>query len=117
MSTATPSRPTAPLPPAAATELASLEARVAGPHVLRAVAVYEAAATHAAALAVVAESGRMSDLDADSLAVAEDLMAGARSRLAAAGMLHLVDAEHEKAKEPLPPRPRGPHPYRVTVGA
>lgn len=26
-------------------------------------------------------------------------------------------AEHEKAKEPLPPRPRGPHPYRMAVKA
>jgi hypothetical protein len=24
-------------------------------------------------------------------------------------------AEHDKAKEPLPPRPRGPHPYRTEV--
>lgn len=33
-------------------------------------------------------------------------------QLAAAGMLHLVEAaEHDRTKEPLPPRPRGPHPY------
>jgi hypothetical protein len=24
-------------------------------------------------------------------------------------------AEHDKTKEPLPPRPRGPHPYLVEV--
>jgi hypothetical protein len=84
--------PTAPLPSLAAAAMASLEARLAGPSVVRAVAVYETAATHVADLAAVAESGRMTDLDADSLAVAEDLMAGARSRLAAAGMLHLVEA-------------------------
>ena len=26
-------------------------------------------------------------------------------------------AEHEKTKDPLPTRPRGPHPQRVTAGA
>jgi hypothetical protein len=71
--------------------MASLEARLAGPSVVRAVAVYETAATHAADLAVLAASGRMTDLDAGSLAVAVDLMAGSRSRLAAAGMLHLIE--------------------------
>lgn len=25
-------------------------------------------------------------------------------------------AKHEKTKDPLPPRPRGPHPYLVPVG-
>jgi hypothetical protein len=34
----------------------------------------------------------MSGLDADSLAAAEDLMAGSRATLAAAGMLHLIEA-------------------------
>jgi hypothetical protein len=81
---------TAPLPPAVKA-MASLDARLAGPSVVRAVTVYETAATHAADLAAVAASGRMTDLDADSLAVAEDLMAGSRATLTAAGMLHLVE--------------------------
>lgn len=46
---------------------------------------------HARQLAAVAESGGMSDLDADSLAVAEDLMAASRATLAAAGQLHLIE--------------------------
>jgi hypothetical protein len=102
MTTATrTARPTAPLIPA----------------VVRAVVVYETAAVHAEYLGNVALSGRMSDLDAESLAVAEELKAGSRATLAAAGMLHLVEAEHDKVKDPLPTRPRGPHPQRVTAGA
>jgi hypothetical protein len=79
---------TAPLPSAAATALAELI-----PHfpLVQAVAEYETAAVHAAQLAGLAESGRMSDLDADSLATAEDLMAAARATLAAAGRLDLID--------------------------
>ncbi|NEA52388.1 hypothetical protein [Streptomyces sp. SID10815] len=60
------------------------------PEVARAVTEYDVAAEHARDLAAVAASGRMSDLDADSLAAAEDLMAGARARLAAAGHLDLI---------------------------
>jgi hypothetical protein len=88
MSTAT---PTAPLPLAARAALARLEARLASPAVVRAVTVYETAATHAADLAAVAVSGRMTDLDADSLAAAEDMMAGSRAALTAAGLLHLIE--------------------------
>jgi hypothetical protein len=55
-----------------------------------AITAYETAARRAARLAARAESGGMSDLDADSLAHAEELMAGARATLADAGMLHLV---------------------------
>jgi hypothetical protein len=62
------------------------------PAVVRAVTVYETAAVHAEYLGNVALSGRMSDLDAESLAVAEELKAGSRATLAAAGMLHLVEA-------------------------
>lgn len=29
----------------------------------------------------------------------------------------LLADDHGKVKEPLPPRPRGPHPYLVEVGA
>jgi hypothetical protein len=93
----------------------SLERRLATPAVVRAVTVYETAALHRTYLAAVALSGSLSDLDADSLAVAEELMAGALATLTAAGMRHLVDGEHEKVKDPLPTRPRGPHPQRVTA--
>jgi hypothetical protein len=97
--------------------MASLEARLAAPAIVRAVAVYETAALHRATLAELAETGQLSDLDAEGFDIAADLMAGARATLAAAGMLHLIEVEHEKTKGPLPPRPRGPHPQRVTAGA
>jgi hypothetical protein len=62
------------------------------PAVVRAVTVYETAAVHAAYLGNVALSGRLSDLDAESLAVAEDLMAGSLATLVAAGVRYLVEA-------------------------
>lgn len=79
--------PTAPLPTSAAAALAKLE-----PHfpLVEAVAVYEAESVHVVQLAALAEAGRLSDLDADSLAHAEDLRAGARATLAQAGALHLI---------------------------
>lgn len=79
--------PTATLPPEAAEALAK-----ALPHfpIVQAVAEYETAAEHAAQLASVAESGRMTDLQADSLAAAEDVMAAAHATLAAAGRLDLI---------------------------
>jgi hypothetical protein len=82
------SAPTAPLPPAAAEALAKL-----APHfpVVQAVTVYETAAVKAVQLAALAETGKLSDLDADSLAHAEDLMAGARQTIADAGMLDLIE--------------------------
>jgi hypothetical protein len=97
------STPTAPLPPAASAALARVEralfcpesesvVTVLPPEVVRAVAVFETAAVHAVQLAALAESGDMTDLDADSLAAAEDLMAGARATLAEAGALHLIGA-------------------------
>jgi hypothetical protein len=55
--------------------------------VVRAVTQYETAAVHARDLAAVAATGRMSDLDADSLATAEDLMAAAKETLADADRL------------------------------
>ncbi|MEU1043923.1 hypothetical protein ABZ400_02050 [Streptomyces sp. NPDC005897] len=78
---------TAPLSPKAVEALAH-----ALPHfpLVQAVAEYETAAVHAAQLAGLAESGRMSDLDARSLADAEDVMAAARSVLAKAGQLDLI---------------------------
>jgi hypothetical protein len=87
------------------------------PAIVRAVTVYETAALHRATLAELAETGQLSDLDAEGFDIAADLMAGARATLAAAGMLHLIEAEHEKTKGPLPTRPRGPHPQRVTAVA
>ncbi|MFB7500060.1 hypothetical protein ACFC09_36175 [Streptomyces sp. NPDC056161] len=80
------------LPPAALRAMRSLELRLTfPPQVVEAVARYEAAAVHARDLAAVAASGRMSDLDADSLAAAEDLMADARATLASAGQLRLIE--------------------------
>lgn len=85
------SAPTAPLPPAAAEALRSLELRLTVPDVLvRAVTEYELAGLRAGVLAGMAARGPLSDLDADSLAHAEDLMAGARAVLADAGRLDLI---------------------------
>lgn len=58
--------------------------------VAEAITVFETASLHAVQLAARAESGGMSDMHADDLAHAEDLMAGARATLADAGMLHLI---------------------------
>jgi len=80
---------TAPLPPAALAAMAKVEARFP---LARAVTQHETAAVHAAQLAALAESGRMTDLDADSLAHAEELMAGAKAILAQAGRLDLIEA-------------------------
>ena len=81
------SAPTAPLSPAAAEVLARIE-----PHfpLIHAVTQYETAAEHAVQLAALAEADKMTDLDADSLAHAEDLMAAARKTLADAGRLDLI---------------------------
>lgn len=51
---------------------------------------YRAASVRAGQLAALAEADGMSDLDADSMAHAEDLVAGARATLAAAGRLDLI---------------------------
>lgn len=111
--------PTAPLPPLARVALRSLELKLTYPlPVVRAVTRYEAAAAHAAELAAKAATGEdLPTLDVRSWEFAEELMAGALATLAAAGMLHLVSADddHGKTKDPLPPRPRGPHPYRAAV--
>ncbi|MFE0353616.1 hypothetical protein ACFW2I_08990 [Streptomyces nigra] len=79
--------PTAPLPPAAVELASRIEAQFP---LVQAVTVYETAATHAVQLAALAETGDMSDLDADSLAHAEELKLGARATLAAAGRLDLI---------------------------
>lgn len=81
------STPAAPLPTPAATALARL-----APHfpLVEAAAVYETESLHVVQLAALAESGRLSDLDADSLVHAEDLRAGALATLAKAGRLDLV---------------------------
>jgi hypothetical protein len=79
--------PTAPLRLSAVEAAARTEAQLP---LIQAVAKYETAAVHAVQLAALAQSGDMSDLDADSLAHAEDLMAGARAVLAKAGRLDLI---------------------------
>jgi hypothetical protein len=78
---------TAPLPAAALPALARLHAAFP---VVQAVTVYETAAEHAVQLAARAEADKLDDLDADSLAHAEDLMAGAAATLASAGRLDLI---------------------------
>lgn len=78
---------TAPLSVSAAALLDRLQAEFP---LARAVAQYETAAEHAVQLAALAETGTMSDLDADSLAAAEDVMAAARTILANAGRLDLI---------------------------
>jgi hypothetical protein len=83
-------RTTAPLPPAASAALSRLERTSIAPAVVRAVTEYETAALHAVELSDLALLGGLSDLDADSLAAAEDLMAGARATLAKAGRLDLI---------------------------
>lgn len=92
MSASTISTPTVPLSASARAALRRLELALLVPaEVVAAVTMFEAAAVQATALAGIAESGRMSDLDADSLAAAEDLMAAARKSLADAGYLHLIE--------------------------
>lgn len=78
---------TAPLP---ASAVVLLDRLLAESPLVRAVAQYETAAERAVQLAVLAETGTMSDLDADSLAAAEDVMAAARTVLAKAGRLDLI---------------------------
>jgi hypothetical protein len=82
--------PAAPLSPAASAALARLERTSIAPAVVRAVTEYETAALHAVELSDLAAIGDLSDLDADSLAHAEDLKLGARAALAKAGRLDLI---------------------------
>jgi hypothetical protein len=85
------STPTAPLSPAAAAAVRSLELALTIPvEIVQAVTRYEVASARAAQLSAVAASGEMTDLDADSLAHAEDVAAGARAALAKAGRLDLI---------------------------
>lgn len=110
--------PTAPLSSAARSALRRLELRLALPAgIAEAVVQHETAAVHAAGLAAKAASGEgLRGIDVRSWEFAEELMTGARATLTAAGMLHLVMADdHGKTKDPLPQRPRGPHPYRAGV--
>lgn len=81
MTAVTTPTPTAPLP-TLAVDAASRLAQAA--------AVYEATAVQRALLAERAESGTLSDLDADSLAHAEELMVGMWVKLARAGRLDLI---------------------------
>ncbi len=112
--------PVAPLSPSARNALRSLELKLSFPlPVVRAVTEYETAAVRARDLAAVAVSGRMTEVEAGWLAAAEDMMSAAQSTLAEAGLTHLVVAadEHGKTKEPMPTRPRGPHPYPMVVAS
>lgn len=62
------------------------------PAVVRAVAVYETAAVHAAELATKAATGiDLPTLDVRSWEFAEELMAGSRATLTAAGRLDLIE--------------------------
>lgn len=67
------------------------------PKVREAVATYKAAAARARGLVIEADLNRMTDLDADSLAAAEDLMAGSIAILTEAGVAHLVVPGRAKA--------------------
>jgi hypothetical protein len=67
------------------------------PEVREAVATYRTAAARASALVIEADLDRMTDLDADSLAAAEDLMAGSLAVLVEAGVAHLVVPGRPKA--------------------
>ena len=80
-------RTTAPLPSVAVDAMRRLERAFAPLAVVRAVTQFETAAERAKQLAAVAATGLMSDLDADSLAVAEDLMAASREMLVVADFL------------------------------
>lgn len=85
---------TAPLPADALSALCRLELALTLPvEIVRAVTRYEVASARATELSDIAAAGCMTVLDADSLAHAEELMAGARAVLAAAGRLDLIGGE------------------------
>jgi hypothetical protein len=79
---------TAPLPPAAVEAVSRIEANFP---LIRAATQYQTAAVHAVQLAALAEADELSDLDAKSLALSQDLMADAYARLAEAGRLDLIE--------------------------
>lgn len=69
---------------------------------------YRFASAHYRALAA--------DGDYEGCEYVRDEMAMCRCQLEQAGRLDLIAADdHGRAKELLPPRPRGPHPYRTAV--
>jgi hypothetical protein len=90
--------PVVPLSSAAREALARLEAAFAGqsrvsPAVARAVTQYETAAVHARELAAKAATAQgLPAIDVRSWEFAEELMAGAKATLAAAGRLDLIEA-------------------------
>jgi hypothetical protein len=88
LTSATPT-PTAPLPPAAADAMRRLELALASPAVVRAVTRYEVASARTAELSAM-DAREMSGAEFDSLALAQDVMAEARTTLAAGGQLHLI---------------------------
>lgn len=85
-------RPTAQLPVPAVAALHRLELALTTPaQVVAAVTVHETAAVRAAELAAMAATGEdLSALDVRAWEFAEELMAGARATLAAAGRLDLI---------------------------
>lgn len=91
--------PVAPLPAEARAALARLESAFAGksrvsPAVARAVTQYETAAVHARELAAKAATAQgLPAIDVRSWEFAEELMAGAKATLAAAGQLELIEAD------------------------
>ncbi|MYU20793.1 hypothetical protein [Streptomyces sp. SID8352] len=88
MLSSTTSAPLIGLPPEGMKALARLAQHFP---LIQAATRYETAARRAAELAGLAKSGRLSDLDADSLAAAEDLMASAHTTLDQAGRLDLIE--------------------------
>ena len=83
--------PTAPLPPAARTAMRRLELALAKPEIVRAVTRYEVASARTAELSAVMDTRDLTGAEFDSLVLAQDLMAGSRTTLAAAGQLHLIE--------------------------
>lgn len=76
---------------------------------------YEACASRYRDLA--AHAGSLCGSEFDRMLCVVDEMGHCRDRLAAAGRLDLLADEHGKTKDPLPSRPRGPHPQSVKAVA
>lgn len=129
--TITTSTPTAPLPLAAVSAMARLELAFASPEstatrtsavapsIVRAVTRYEIASFRTAQLSAWMDSRDLTGAEFDAFEFAQDVMRESRATLAAARMLHLIETadDHGKTKDPLPQRPRGPHPQYAKAGA
>ncbi|MEU3826481.1 hypothetical protein AB0F36_14350 [Streptomyces sp. NPDC029080] len=84
-------RTTAPLPSAAVDAMRRLELALADPDVVRAVTRYEVASARTAELSAAMDTRNLSGAEVDSLVLAQDVMAAARTTLASAGQLHLIE--------------------------